>query len=171
MSQDADSRFVVCDASPIIFLAKVNLLQLMDTIPGGDCVVLELVANELLSGQADPIEKSRIENWLNKIRIVSYSGQIIKSQALSASDHASLSWAVKNKADWMIADERLLRRFARDKGIKVIGFCGILIKAVSDGILPADQARQALDETVGRDALRLSLPVYQAALRHLEAKH
>lgn len=169
MSQDADSRLVVCDASPIIFLAKVDLLNLIDTIPGGDCVVLELVANELLSDQADPIERTRLENWLNKIRIVSFSGQMIQSQALSASDHASLTWAVQNSADWMVADERLLRRFVRDKGIKVIGFCGILIKAVSDGVLSADRARQALDEAVGRHALRLSLPVYQATLRQLEA--
>lgn len=167
MSRSKNSQLVVCDASPLIFLAKLGQLDLLHTIPGGECVVVEMVARELLSDRADPVEKSRLEAWLNQVRIIRFAGKVMESQALSASDHASLAWAVQNRAAWIVADERLLRRFARDRGIKVVGFCGILIKAAATELLSIEQAHQILDDAVTRHQLRLSLAVYQAVLRQI----
>jgi len=168
MSKAKATRLVVCDASPLIFLAKVDQLQLLATIPGGDCIVVESVAQELVSEQAGPVEKSRLEAWLSGAQIVSSPGRIVESQALSTSDHASLTWAVEHHAAWVVADDRLLRRFARDHGIATIGFCGILIQAAALGLLTAARARHLLDEAISQHGLRISLPVYQAALGRLE---
>jgi predicted nucleic acid-binding protein len=168
MSKAEGTGRIVCDASPLIFLAKADHLHLLDTIPGGDCVVVESVARELVASTAGPVEKSRLEAWLSRVEVVSTPGRIVESQALSASDHASLAWAVEQQAAWVVADDRLLRRFARDHGMAVIGFCGILLQAAARGLLPAARARHLLDEAIRLHGLRLSLPVYQAALGKLD---
>jgi predicted nucleic acid-binding protein len=51
---------VVCDASPLIFLAKVDRLGLIREILGERIVVLQCVADEVESEQADPVEAARL---------------------------------------------------------------------------------------------------------------
>ncbi len=169
MSSGKSRRTVLCDASPLIFLAKVNQLGLLEAIPGGDCVVLSCVAREVLEKPAGPVEKQRLEAWLSTVRQVDYEGSLFTSDALSGSDHSSLAWAVANRADWLVADDRLLRRFARERGISVIGFCGILLKAVPAGLLSVGDVRALIDDAIGNHGFRISIALYRAILEELDS--
>jgi len=93
---DSDKRrpIVVCDASLLIFLAKVNRLELIESVTPRKPVVLRGVMEEVLS----------------------------------------------DRAEWLLADERLLRRFARERGIQVIGFCGLFLQAVRMDQMTSQQA-------------------------------
>lgn len=160
-SHDPERRIVVCDASPLIFLAKVAGLEWIGRVVPGRQVVLGCVVCEVLSGRAGPVEAERLRSWLEGVEVIEYEGGLFPSSALSHSDRCTLAWTVNHGAAWLVADERLLRRFARDRGIGVIGFCGILVKAVEGGLLPAREGRAVLDAAVDEHGLRISIALYR----------
>lgn len=75
---------------------------------------------------------------------------------------------MENRADWLLADERLLRRFAKDREIGVIGFCGILVKAVERGFLHAGQAHDMLNAAVDEHGLMISIALYRRIIEELK---
>lgn len=152
---------IVCDASPLIFLAKLNQLGLIERVTGRDAVVLRCVVDEVLSKRAMPLEAERLAEWLSNVEVVDYTGSLFPTDALSRSDQSSLAWSVENLAQWLLADERLLRRFARERGIQVIGFCGLLLQAVSRGEIPAREARALIDTAIREHDFRISVELYQ----------
>jgi|688.fasta_scaffold418028_3 predicted nucleic acid-binding protein len=158
---DSSARCVICDASPLIFLAKVDALALLQTLIPGRWVVLQCVVNEILGERAAPLEAERLRRWLAEVEVIDFEGSLFPSQALSRSDQSSLAWAVKNQADWLIADDRLLRRFAKEHHLGVIGFCGVLVKSVDHRLLDAREAREMIDQAVDRHGLMISVSVYR----------
>ena len=159
---------VVCDASPLIFLAKTNRLAIVPALLGKDIVVLDCVVKELLHERAGPVETHRLRAFLAGTSRPSWKGPLEASLALSISDQSSLSWAIENKAAWLVADERLLRRVARDHGIAVVGFCGLLVQASRSGLLGRDQVRTDLDQAISRHGFRISVRLYREILTSLE---
>jgi predicted nucleic acid-binding protein len=166
-NRNADPIIVICDASPLIFLAKIDGLVLVNRIIPGRQVVLACVVREVLGERAGPVEAERLRRWLEGADVVDYEGSVFPSLALSRSDQSTLAWAVENRADWLLADERLLRRFAKDRGIGVIGFCGVLVKAVERGFLQANRARQMLDAAVDEHGLMISIVLYRRMIEEL----
>lgn len=158
---------VVCDASPLIFLAKLDRLGLVERVTGREVVVLQCVKQEVLSDRASPLERKRLQDWLSGVRVIDYSGSLFPSDSLSRSDQSSLAWAVENQAEWMLADERLLRCFAREYGVRVIGFCGLLLQAVRMKQLRSEEAREMIDVSVRDHGFRISVELYQEIIRLL----
>ncbi len=168
-SFDDQRRLVLCDASPLIFLAKLDRLELIAKVTGRPLVVLDGVVREVLSDRAGPVEQQRLQSWVYGVDVVHHAGALVSSDALSESDRATLAWAVENKAEWLLADERLLRRVAQSYGIKVMGFCGILIQAAKRGLLSPEEARECVDTAIRDYGCRLSVEVYQKIRMHLDA--
>jgi predicted nucleic acid-binding protein len=108
-----------------------------------------------------PLEAERLTEWLSTVEVVDYTGSLFPTEALSRSDQSSLAWSVENHAQWLLADERLLRRFAQERGIQVIGFCGILLQAVSRGEITAREARALIDSAIREHDFRISVELYQ----------
>lgn len=166
-SPEATRRVVVCDASPLIFLAKLAGLGLIEKVLPGRLVVLGCVIREVLSERADPVEVDRLRLWLEGVEVIEYEDSLFPSSVLSWSDQSTLAWAVNHAAAWLVADERLLRRVARQRGIGVIGFCGILVKAVERGHLAPREARAMLDAAVDQHGLRISVALYRRIVEAL----
>lgn len=158
---------VVCDASPLIFLAKLNQLALIERVTRRSPVVLRCVVDEVLSKRAMPLEAERLREWLSTVRVVDYTGSLFPTDALSRSDQSSLAWSVENHAEWLLADERLLRRFAREQGIQAIGFCGLLLQAAIMGALSTREARAAIDTAIREHGFRISIELYQDIVKRL----
>jgi len=153
---------VVCDASPLIFLAKLNRLGLVSRLLGPDVVVLECVAAEVTGGgKAGEIEQQRLEEFLQSSRIVTFNESSYAAGRLSSSDRQTLTYAIRQRADWLLADERLMRRIALQEGIDTIGTLGLLIAAVRRGHISASDALHDLDSAVGKHGFRISIALYQ----------
>ena len=153
---------VVCDASPLIFLAKLNRLDLISQLLGTEVVVLECVADEVMSGtSAGELEKQRLERFLKSSRIVAFNESSYAAGRLSFSDRQTLTYAIRQRAHWLLADERLMRRIAQEEGLATIGTLGLLIAAVKRGYLPAREALRDLDSAVGKHGFRISTALYQ----------
>ncbi len=166
-SPETTRRVVICDASPLIFLAKLAGLELIQRVVPGRLVVLGCVVREVLSERAGPDEVDRLRTWLQSVEVIEYEDSLFPTSVLSQSDRSTLAWAVNHSAAWLVADERLLRRVARQRGIHVIGFCGILVKAVERGHLPAREARAMLDAAVDQHGLRISVALYRRIVEAL----
>ena len=160
-SSDVTQRVVLCDASPLIFLAKADRLDLIAKATTRQIAVLECVVQEVVNDRASPVEAERLRRWLKGVEVVQYEGSLFDSGALSRSDQSSLAWAVEHRAECLLADERLLRRFAQEHGIKVIGVCGILMQATKRGHLSAQEALDCIDTAVGEHGFRISIELYR----------
>ncbi len=158
---------VVCDASPLIFLAKTNRLAIVPALLGKDIVVLDCVVKELLHERAGRVETDRLRAFLAGTTQQVWQGEAEPSLALSASDQSSLGWAIEHSAAWLVTDERLLRRVARDHGIAVVGYCGLLVQAAHSGLLSPDQVRADLDQAINQDGFRISVRLYREILDSL----
>jgi predicted nucleic acid-binding protein len=154
-------KVVLCDASPLIFLAKLNRLDLIERSTEARVIVLRCVVHEVLSARAALVETERLRAWFATVEVVDYEGSLFESQALSLSDRTSLAWAFEHTVDWFLVDERLLRRFAKERGIRVIGFCGLMLKAAEQGILTKSEVLTLLDTSIREHGFRISVQLYQ----------
>jgi len=153
---------VVCDASPLIFLAKLNRLELITRLLGSEVVVLQCVASEVMeSEKAGDIELRRLNVFLKSVRIVEFSESAYSSGRLSASDRQTLTYAVQQRARWLLADERLLRRIATEEGLATIGTLGLIAGAVRNGLVTPKEALADIDEAVSKHGFRISIALYQ----------
>jgi predicted nucleic acid-binding protein len=153
---------VICDASPLIFLAKLDRLALVRAVLGREVVVVDCVVSEILGGgTASDSEHRRLTEFVASCRVVTSRARASRSQRLSLCDTRTLAYAVKHRADWLLADERLMRRIAESEQIATIGTLGLLAAAVRRGKLTPHQARQDLDKLVSEHQFRISVALYQ----------
>ncbi|MCW1922279.1 DUF3368 domain-containing protein [Luteolibacter arcticus] len=158
---------VVCDASPLIFLAKLGRLELIRLLPTDRVVVLQCVKDEVLGERASFRERVALTSFLASVETASFSECGLGSKTLSASDRTTLTYAVKHRADLLLADERLLRRIAKEEGIPTIGTLGLLMLAVEKGALSAVEARADLDRAVASHGFRISAELYREVIAAL----
>lgn len=161
-------EIVICDASPLIFLAKLDCLHLISDLLGGDLIVLRCVVDEVLSPSAGPVERRRLEGFLKSVKIVDSSESDYESHTLSDSDRITLTYAIRSKAAWLVADERLLRRIAKEEGLRVVGFLGLLVQSEKAGLMSASEARQLVDAAISEHDLRISIGLYQRVVEELD---
>jgi predicted nucleic acid-binding protein len=153
---------VVCDASPLIFLAKLDRLGLIRGLLGKDVVVLQCVVDEVLGAEHDHVlEQKRLKAFLKSVRTIAFAESSYKSGRLSASDRQTLTYAVRHHAAWLVADERMLRRIAKSEGIATIGTLGLLAAAVRRGLLSKREALADLDTAISSHNFRISIALYQ----------
>jgi len=160
---------VVSDASPLIILAKLDRLHLICRLFDAEITVLRCVVDEVLAERAGILERQGLESFFaSSARIVEFTGRDLTSKALSASDQSTLTYCEQTKADWLVADERLMRRIAKGKGIAVIGTLGILVQSVRRNILSKSEAKLDVQKAVGEHGLRIAVALYQRILQELE---
>jgi len=153
---------VVCDASPLIFLAKLNRLELITRLLGADVVVLQCVVDEVFTGTHDhDSEQSRLEAFLKSVRTVAFAQSRYTSGRLNVSDRQTLTYAIRHHAAWLLADERLLLRVAQNEGIATIGTLGLLAGAARRGLLSRRAALADLDTVISSHRFRISVALYQ----------
>lgn len=164
-------KVIVCDASPLIFLAKLNLLHLIDGVLGKRIHVLQCVVDEACSERSSALETSRLQQFFKTVQIVDCdaAGDGNELSALSTSDQATLHWAISHHADLILVDERLLRRVALENGIEVVGFLGVLVAAARSGLLPKADAKDAIDTAVSAHHCQISIALYQRIIMEIES--
>ena len=90
---------------------------------------------------------------------------------LSYADNCILTLAVKEQANIVLSDDRLLRKTAVIEGIRVIGTIGILIRATKASLLIAKKSIEILDELVEEHHFRISTRVYEITRNALDQIH
>lgn len=117
---------VVCNASPLIFLAKIGMLKLLNPYAVHIPIQVESeIHNGFLRKKTDAV---LIIEYLKNRKIISVKTNIIKAlpEFLGSGEKAVISLAVKEKIEQVFIDEAKARMVARLYGLYPRGTLGIL---------------------------------------------
>ncbi len=133
---------IVCNASPLIFLAKIDKLSLLDTY---ELHIPSQVEAEILKGaKRKKQDAAKIEDYLHAGNIMPDKVSLMRDlpHSLGSGERAVISLAVKEKINRVLIDEVKARTVARFHGLAPKGTLGVLWEAYKAGL-------------IGRDALEL----------------
>lgn len=146
---------VVADTSPVCYLVLVGCV---DVLPAmfGRVEIPEKVCTELSAPDAPPAVAEWIANppeWLTT-HAVSHESDAGLEQ-LDAGERAAIILAEQLNADLIVLDEKLARRVAAQRGLKVTGTLGVLKESAARGLIDLPVAVERLRRTNFRSSPRL----------------
>jgi len=156
---------IVSDTSPIanlIIVGHVDLLsQLFRSIVIPDTVYRELLAN----GEDHLVTQTVMAvDWLD-IRSVSDLSQVLtleRDYRLDSGEAHAIVLALELEAAQLLIDERLGRRAAKRRGLRMTGILGLLLAAKRQGLISA--VRPVLDRLLSEANFRISNQLYVETL-------
>ena len=127
---------VVSNASPLIGLARIGELELLQQLYG-ELVIPEAVAHEVVvEGAGLPAaDQVRKAAWI-KTQTISNSQLVrVLHENLGAGEAEAITLALETEAELLLLDEHRGRQTALRLGLRYTGLVGILIEAKSKGYI------------------------------------
>ena len=127
----------VVNASPLIFLSKGNLLELLQ-LASEEIVVPVAVATEIQRrGQADvTVQALERTPWLTVVTTPQVASKI-RNWDLGEGESAVLAWAYGHPGKEAIVDDLAARRCATTLDIPIRGTLGLVLMAKRKGVVSA----------------------------------
>jgi len=158
---------VVCNASPLINLARIDKLHLLrelyDQITIPEAVWDEVVVDGKDQPGADVIASA---TWIQKEVVTNKQLVRVLQQDLDGGEAEAIALAMEQKADLLLMDERIGRESANHLGLSYTGLVGVLIEAKSKALVP--EIKPILDALRDVAGFRLSADVYERILQDHE---
>jgi predicted nucleic acid-binding protein len=130
------SEVWVLNASPIVTLAKIGQLRLIESLVS-DWIVPEAVATEVLAGPPDdPARIAIAGGWGRQCAPTSISDAVIE-WGLGSGETAVLALSLEHQPAIAVLDDAAARAAARALGVPLIGTLGVIVRAKLRGLLPA----------------------------------
>lgn len=124
----------VVNASPVIALARIGQLRLLEEL-ASQLLLPEAVAAEILAGpDDDPARVAVLSGWASR-RAPSQVPDSVTEWGLGAGESAVLAIAFELGAT-AVVDDAAARVAARALGVPFIGTLGVVIRAKRRGLLP-----------------------------------
>jgi predicted nucleic acid-binding protein len=125
----------IADASPIILLAKIDQVHLLEQLP--DVLVVPApVAKEVRSGpKGDPARQWLEANGADYIEPIPSQVSEVNAWDLGRGESAVLSWAYNDSRATALVDDLAARCCARALGIRVTGTIGVVLAAKEEGLI------------------------------------
>ncbi|KXA90954.1 hypothetical protein AKJ63_01510 [candidate division MSBL1 archaeon SCGC-AAA259D18] len=157
---------IVSDASPLIYLAKINRLDLLydifETVHIPERVRVEVVDRGKELGESDAliIENAIESGWIEVSQVEPLKVPI----ELEEGEIAALSLAKRMGIEEVLVDEVPARKAARMLDLRPRGTLYVLLKDVERGKTSLDGFLEVLDELAG-EGFRLKEEVYLKAVK------
>lgn len=150
---------VVADSSPLIYLSRIGLLEVLESM-FGTVVVPPAVWSEVveLRPEAPGVAALLAADWLE----VDARELPTVDLGLDAGETEAILLAEVLGAELLLIDERAGRGMARARGIAIRGTLGVLVGARQRGLIV--ELRPVIDELV-EEGFRLAPGLVDAALR------
>lgn len=132
---------LVSNSSPLIFLAKLNFLELLSKdqilIPTG-------VQEELLAKES--AEKDKLTRFLQEknITLLKPKNCKINSNSLGKGETEAINLAIENKVTHLLIDDRRAYAFAKIQELEPHGTLWIILRAYKDEVITKAQARDLI---------------------------
>ena len=142
---------VVVDASPLIALARIERLELLQEM-FGSVVVPSAVWREVVAAGLDKAGAGLVATaeWIRRQDVADQSAVEHLRRDLGAGEAEAIVLARELQADLLIMDEALGRDIARSSGLPTVGLVGVLIEARKRSLLPeAGSIAEALHRKAG----------------------
>ena len=124
---------VISNTSPIFYLHRLRLLDLLQKLYQ-EIIVPKAVVAELEAGRRQGEDVPEIDNyeWI-KIRAIRSPQILGLSTDFGLGETEVLALALEESDSLVIIDEKLARRIAHLRGLRVTGTAGVLLKAKQEG--------------------------------------
>ena len=133
---------VVCNASPMIFLAKIEKLSFLLEY---EFIIPTQVMSEILKGhESKKKDAADLATFIKDHSVDIQEVEFIKGlpQYLGAGEKAAISLAVRQGIKQVFLDEAKARAVARFHGLKPVGTLGILWRVYQKGNLSIDEIKR-----------------------------
>ena len=144
---------IVSDTTSLIVLEKLDSLQLLCDL-FKQVLVPTVVMDEIAVGSPDIHEKFKEFDCLEIAEVGQTSRLSSLLSVLDEGEAYAIELAICLKLP-LIIDERKGRQVAKQLGVKVTGFAGLLIQATRNQILTSEDSLALLNEAI-KNGLRLS---------------
>lgn len=155
---------VVSDASPIISLATVGQLDLLQKLYG-TVIIPQAVRNEIMGEEEGHpgIPAVKTAKWIETREVANQLTVMSLQLELDEGEAEAITLAVELKADLLLVDERKGRRLASRLGLKFIGLMGVLVEAKKRNLLPA--VKPVMDDLIKKAGFWISGELYTRVLQ------
>ncbi len=161
---------IVCNASPLIFLAKIDKLSLLDAYELR--IPVQVEAEVLKGAKRKKQDAEKIADYLHAGNITPEKVSLLKDlpHSLGAGERAVISLAVKEKITKVLIDEAKARTVARFNGLAPKGTLGVLWDAYKSGLIGRD-ALESLTFDLIQNGYRIKEDIIIEFLKKLKADH
>lgn len=122
----------VADASPIILLAKVGQVDLLERLPD-ELIIPRAVADKIRAGRGDDPARQWMQETGRAVQNVSLLRPEVAAWDLGRGESAVLSWACERETWTALLDDGAARRAAQALNIPVTGTLGVVLAAKEEG--------------------------------------
>ena len=142
-----DSELIVSDTSPLLNLALIERLELLES-QFSEVTVPQQVWNELTDGEdgLEGLRELRDDGLLYLVEVERSDLFVELFHELDLGETAAICYAVEQNADLVLLDERDGRRVARRHDLNVTGVIGILLRGAKTGVVTLDHELKVLRE-------------------------
>ncbi len=166
--------YTVCNAGPLLVLAKLHQLYLLKALYGyvhiPESVYEETVTQGLRYGHVDA---QRLQQFLAQVKWQSEPVNLADIPALIETAHLdrgekdTLTLAYQHRPANVLMDETCGRKVAGQLGLPVCGTLGVLIKAYRQDLLNAEQLQMIFAEIAQRKDIWIHPHLIQKLLQEL----
>lgn len=154
---------VISDASPLINLAAVDQLNLLEQLYR-EIIIPKAVYNELVEkGAGQPLADEFGDiDWIKSRQVENSNLAEALKLELDDGEAEAIALAVEIKASLLLIDERKGRSIADNFDLQYVGIIGVLIEAKAAKLIPA--VKPILDALIRKAGFWISKPLYQRIL-------
>lgn len=140
---------IVSNSGPLINLAKVGQFALLQYLFQHIMIPSEVFEEVVVRGAGQPgAVETHAAQWIVREMLDHSDITNLLAAELDRGEAEAIALALQEKADWLLIDERVGRRFAQQVGLKVKGTLGVLLEGVRRGFI--DDLQPLLDMLVAR---------------------
>jgi len=157
----------VVNSSPLIFLAKINRLNLLNKLFDEVIIPKAVYEEAVLNGKRDKTEIIKNLNW---IKVEEVKNRRLINFLMNFIDYGEsevIAYAVENNIDLVVLDDKDARKIAREFYLKVIGTLGILIISKKKGYI---NELKPIIEKLGDNNFRISEKLLRRILEEVNEK-
>lgn len=145
---------IVSNTSPIIFLEKLGVLNLLSEL---------FSPIHVPEAGYDELRGLSLPQWINKTPISSPGRQFVEGALgrLHTGELEAMVLAREIQAEFVLLDDFLARKKAQRMGLSVLGTIGILILANKKKLSTAEATLQMLDELIHQHGFYISGPMIE----------
>ncbi|MBX3051569.1 MAG: DUF3368 domain-containing protein [Caldilineaceae bacterium] len=129
---------VITDSSPLIFLARIGRLSLLEELYGTVYIPTAVHRETVVQ---DPLRPGAVEiasaDWLTVRPVDDRLAARLLQQQIGPGESEAIILALQLKVNLLLIDDAKGRRIAEAYGIPAAGTIGVLIQAKRSGLLPA----------------------------------
>jgi len=170
-------KIVVSNASPLIFSAKIGILDLLQKLYGKLYVppMVDRETRETGRKERAPdaiiVDKAVESGWITVKELSGWAkkevGALLRTPGLHKGECEAIALARQIGADLLLIDERVGSGAAKAWGLEVIGILGAIIEAMAKGFVTFDEVKAYFDRLIDVE-FGLSSKDYKRALEMAE---